>query len=107
MRLGVILLFSLYFHAINAQLNINQTANAGFIPGSEKDGPTVSLIYKDTLSIPSFTEFIVPVIMKSANEISAISLGFYYPEEYLEIKSMELADGTQGFSYSFPATLLE
>lgn len=93
-------LFLLSFYALNAQVNFTQTTNTGFIRTIEKNDSSVSLVYKDTLVIPSLTEFNMPVIMKSANEISAISLGFYYPEEYLEITGMELADGRQGFSYS-------
>jgi len=86
--------------SLNAQVSLIQPRNTGLIAGSLKDGPTVSLQYKDTLSIPSFTEFNIPVIMKEGSEISAISLGFYYPGEYLEIMGMEMPDNVQGFSYS-------
>ena len=64
--------------------------------GIKKDSATVILIYKDTLSLPSFTRFDLLVKMKTGYQISAISLGFYYPQEYLEIDSMTLADNTQG-----------
>jgi len=100
LRPTITLIFSLCFYIINAQVNTNQTTDAGFSPGLEKDGPTVSLLYKDTLSFPSFTEFNLPVRMKTGNEISAITLGFYYPQEYLEITGITLADSIQGFYYS-------
>jgi len=74
--------------------------NEVYISGSEKNDTTVSLFYKDTLSFPSFTEFNLQVKMKTGHEISAISLGFYYPQEYLGITGMELADSVQGFYYS-------
>lgn len=94
------LIFLLCFNVINAQVNNYLSTYSGNKPGSEKDGPTVSLLYSDTLSLPSFTEFTLPVIMKTGNEISAISLGFYYPEEYLEITGITLADSVQSFYYS-------
>jgi len=97
---GILPLFFLCVFSFNAQIIRAQTSIAGFGQISDKADSSVSLVYKDTLVMPSLTEFRMPVIMKSGNEISAISLGFYYPEEYLEITGMELADSTHGFSYS-------
>jgi hypothetical protein len=95
-RFGFVLLFTFNLLALNAQVNIHQANNEVNLSGSEKDGPTVSLIYNDTLSLPSYTEFDLQVRMKTGYEISAISLGFYYPREYLEIDSVILADIAQG-----------
>jgi hypothetical protein len=95
---GLILLFLLNFFSLSAQVNTNRTIDAGKVNASEKkDGPTVSLFYKDTLSFPSFAEFDLQVKMKTGYEISAISLGLYYPQEYLEITGVVLADSVQGF----------
>lgn len=90
---------------INALVDFAQTTADGFSLFYKKDGPTVSLLFKDTLTIPSFTEFSLQVKMKTGYEISAISLGFYFPEEYLEITGMELAHGTQGYYYSVTDSL--
>jgi hypothetical protein len=99
-RIGFGLIILSNFHAIKAQENIHQTNKDLYLNGSEKDGPTVSLLFKDTLSLPSLTEFDLQVKMKTGYEISAISLGFYYPQEYLEITDLILADSVQGFNYS-------
>jgi len=82
-----------------------QLTNSGIKHLSGKNDPTVSLEYSDTLIMPSLTEFSIPVKMKSGHEISAISLGFYFPEEYLQITGMELANGTHGFSYNVTDSL--
>lgn len=92
---GILLFLFLGFCTLNAQ-----KANTALKYFSGKDSTTVSLQYADTLSFNSFTEFDLPVIMKTGNEISAITLGFYYPQEYLEITGITLADSVQGFYYS-------
>jgi hypothetical protein len=97
-RPGTFALFLLCFNTLSGQVN--------FAQDGEKDAPTVSLFYHDTLSIPSFTEFSIPVIMKTGHEVSAISLGFYFPQEYLEVTGVEMADGAQGYSYSTTDSLL-
>ena len=71
----------------------------------QKADPSVSLVYKDTLTLPSFFEFELPVRISSAYNISAISLGFYFPEEYLAIDTMEMFNGTQGFFYNVTDSL--
>jgi hypothetical protein len=62
--------------------------------------PTVSLVYADTLIIPSFYSFELPVTIKSSYSISAISLGFNFPKEYLELDSIVLINGTPGAYYN-------
>ena len=96
-KINVGILWLLFFGlcTLNAQ-----NRNTGLKHFIGKDGFTVSLRYADTLSLPSFTEFNLPVIMKTGNEISAITLGFYYPQEYLEIVGIVLADSIQGFYFS-------
>lgn len=89
---GILLFFFAGYYTLNAQ---------GAYPGIEssrgKDGPSVILSYKDTLSLPSFYEFDLQVRMKTGYELSAISLGFHYPTEYLQIDSVVLAEHVQGF----------
>jgi hypothetical protein len=66
---------------------------------------SVELVYKDTLILPSDAEFNLPVKMKPAGEISAITIGFYFPQEYLEITGLELADSTTGYYYNVSDSL--
>jgi hypothetical protein len=70
-----------------------------------KAEPAVTLVYADTLTLPSFKAFDLPVRIKSAYDISAISLGFYYPGEYLVIDTMEMIHGTTGYYYNITDTL--
>jgi hypothetical protein len=100
LRTGAIILLLFCLYTLKAQVSSFPKAGISSIPGNDKDGPTVSLLFNDTLSVPSYTEFSIPVIMKTGQEISAISLGLYYPQEFLEITGMELADSAQGFNYS-------
>lgn len=79
--------------------HLSATENHGNSPFYNTEA-IVSLVFRDTLFIPSFTEFDLPVRMKTGNEVSAISLGFYFPDDYLEVTGMELANGTSGFTYS-------
>lgn len=97
---GFILLFLFNTAALIAQARINEASPVQIFDSNVKDGPTVSIIYKDTLTLPSFTEFNLSVKMKTGSEISAISLGFYYPRDFLEITGIVLADSVQGFYYS-------
>jgi len=59
--------------------------NGSFIPTSKEPGTSVSLKQEGFITIPSFSEFSLPVKIKKGNEIGAISLGLYYPEEFFEI----------------------
>ena len=67
--------------------------------------PSVSLVFKDTLTLPSLTEFSLPVRMKTGHEISAITLGLYFPQQYLEITGMQLAHVSQGYHYNIHDSL--
>jgi hypothetical protein len=92
---GILLNFFPGFCTLNAQV-----MNAGNETPGEKNRSTVILSYKDTLTLASFSEFDLRVKMKTGYQLSAISLGFYYPPEYLKIDSIVLADNVQGFYYS-------
>jgi len=54
-----------------------------------KSGSYVSLNYNGQLNVPSFTEFDLPVRISNASEIGAISLGFNYPDEWIEFIGAE------------------
>jgi len=73
--------------------------DASYAP-AKKSTSSVSLIEEGLLSIPSNTEFVLPVKMKIGMDAGAISLGFYYPEEYLEITGAELSNGNSSFSWT-------
>lgn len=73
--------------------------NASYTPAKKSTGST-GLVYEGTLIAESFTEFDFPVRLITGMEVGAISLGFYYPEEYLEVTGAQLADGASGFSWT-------
>lgn len=58
-----------------------------------KSVESLSLVYEGIQQVASFAEFDMVVKVKQNATAGAISLGFYYPEEYLEINGAELADG--------------
>jgi hypothetical protein len=100
MHLKIVPFFFLCIYTLNSQVNFAQTRNDRFIEAGIRTDPTVSIEFKDTLTLPSFTEFRMPVIMPVGHEISAISLGFYFPQEFLEIDSMEMTGVPHGYSFS-------
>ncbi len=65
----------------------------------------VSLTYRDTLILPSFVEFDLPVLMRPASRVSAIYTGFYYPDEFLEIDSVIVKKGIKGYHYGISDSL--
>jgi hypothetical protein len=73
--------------------------NASWVPPA-KTASQVGLVYEGNLQIGSDTEFELPVRLKTGMEVGAISLGFYYPEQYLEVMDARLANGTTGFSWT-------
>jgi len=74
--------------------------NASFSPESKQYQSTVSLEYEGSLVVTSFTEFEFPVKMKTGIEVGAISLGFHFPDEYLEITDAQLSNGCNTFSWT-------
>lgn len=77
----------------------NQTGRNKFTL-NEQAQPTVSLIYSDTLILLSFAEFDLPVIMKTGNEVAAITLGFYFPEKYLVVDTVVMTDAVVNYHFS-------
>ena len=73
--------------------------NATFTP-AKKSSSSVGLVYEGSLLTESFAEFDFPVRLKTGMLVGAISLGFYYPEQYLEITGAQLDNGASGFSWT-------
>jgi len=73
--------------------------NASFVP-AKKSAASVGLVHEGSLLVESFAEFDFPVKLKTAMQVGAISLGFYYPEEFLEITGAQLGNGVTGFSWT-------
>ncbi len=65
--------------------------NASYAPAKKES--SVVLVYKGIIPVTSYTEFDLPVKIKNGAQVGAISLGFYYPEEYLEINGAEFSNG--------------
>jgi hypothetical protein len=80
--------------------------NASFIPGGAKSSPGLELVYSDPLRISPFTLFDLPVSVQPGILVGAISFGLYYPEAYLEILGVEMADGNPCEFYSTANGLL-
>jgi len=73
--------------------------NASYSP-AKKSSSSLDLVYEGTLQVGSFGAYTLPVKVKTGMKAGAISLGFYYPEEYMEITGAKLANGTNDFSWS-------
>ena len=73
--------------------------NASYAPAS-KSALSSGLVLEGTLQVESNTEFEFPVRLKTGMQVGAISLGFYYPEQYLEIVGAKLANGYNDFSWT-------
>jgi hypothetical protein len=73
--------------------------DASFTPAKKSTG-SVGLVHEGSLLVESFSEFDFPVTLKTGMEVGAISLGFYFPDEHLEITGAELVNGVSGFSWS-------
>ncbi len=96
----IIIYFLICIFNLISRADFAQTANDRFVKTIRIIDPTVSIVYNDTLTLPSFTEFDLPVIMQTGHDISAISLGLYFPREYLELDTMELTNVPQGYYFS-------
>jgi hypothetical protein len=73
--------------------------NASYAP-TKKSSASVGLVNEGVLAVESLREFDFPVKLKTGMQVGAISLGFYYPEQYLEITGARLANGTSGFCWT-------
>jgi hypothetical protein len=73
---------------------------------AEPADTAVTLVYNDTLILPSFKEFDLNVKMKPACEIAAVSIGIFFPEEYLEIIDVVLKDVPHGYTWKVNDSLM-
>ena len=98
------------YHADTIFTNGNQVTNnikmacfgdcdLSYAPLKKSTG-SVGLIHEGTISVPSNSEFDFPVKMQFGMQAGAISLGFYYPEQYLEITGATLSNGNNSFTWT-------
>jgi hypothetical protein len=73
--------------------------DASYAP-TAKAAESLSLVYEGIQQVASFTEFDFLVKIKQPAQVGAISLGFYYPEEFLEINGVELANGSSNLVFN-------
>jgi hypothetical protein len=73
--------------------------NASYAP-AKKSSASMGLVHEGSLLVESFSEFDFPVKLKTGMQVGAISLGFYYPPQYLEITGARLVNGVSGFSWT-------
>ena len=66
----------------------------------KKSRGSVGLVYEGSILVESFSEFEIPVKLKTGMQVGAISLGFYYPEQYFDIIGAQLINGVTGFSWT-------
>jgi len=83
----------------NIELLCFGDVNASYTPAT-KSALSSGLVLEGTLQVESNTEFEFPVRLKAGMQVGAISLGFYYPEQYLEIVGAKLANGFSDFSWT-------
>jgi hypothetical protein len=74
--------------------------NNSYAPPANKEVSSVTLEQEGSIIVSSFTEFNLPVRLQTANDFGAISLGFYFPEEFFEITGVEPGNGITNFTTS-------
>ncbi|MEI6901373.1 MAG: dockerin type I domain-containing protein, partial [Bacteroidota bacterium] len=77
--------------------------NGSYMPTGAKSalGSDLALIWEGSVFAASNDHLILPVKVKRPLQTGAISLGFYFPEEYLEIAGVALGNGNTNITYSF------
>jgi parallel beta-helix repeat protein len=87
----------------NVTNNINMLCfgdvNASYAP-STKSTSQLAIEYEGTLIVESDGEYTMPVRLHHNMSLGAISLGFYYPEQFIEITGAALVNGNSDFSWS-------
>ncbi len=87
----------------NVTNNINMLCfgdvNASYAP-TAKSASQMAVQYEGTLVVESDGEYTMPVRLKYNMAVGAISLGFYYPEQFMEITGATLVNGNSEFSWS-------
>jgi hypothetical protein len=76
--------------------------NGSYIPSSAKSAlnSDLNLIWEGSVMAGSDQRIVLPVKVKNDIQCGAISLGFYYPEEYLELENVTLGNGNGGLVWS-------
>ncbi|HOY32301.1 MAG TPA: right-handed parallel beta-helix repeat-containing protein [Bacteroidales bacterium] len=79
--------------------------NASYEPTGAKSS-SVDLIYEGVTNISSGVEFDLPVRLKTGMSAGAVSLGFLFPDNYLEILGVTMANGSTNVYWSAQNGLL-
>ena len=76
--------------------------NGSNIPTGSKSatGNELSLIWEGSVQAGSYQQMVLPLKVKSSLQTGAISLGFYYPEEFMKIEGVTLGNGNTNVVYS-------
>jgi hypothetical protein len=76
--------------------------NGSYVPTGNKSAMSgdLGLIWEGAVQSGSYQQVVLPVKVKSALQTGAISLGFHFPEEYMEIEDVTLGNGAAGIVYS-------
>jgi hypothetical protein len=102
LKAGLILLCSMIWPP---QMKAGNQAGQMF-PSYQLADTAVTLVYKDTLILLSDMSFELPVRITPGVDLSAVTMGFYFPSQYLEITGLVLADSTIGYYYNVTDSLL-
>jgi len=73
--------------------------NSSYIPSNLKS-TSINLDYEGIITLPSFTEFNLPIIVNNNINAGALSLGFNYPDDFLEVLNVELPMGSSNLFYT-------
>ena len=70
--------------------------NGSFVPGpGAKSSSAVSLAYKPSIEVHPGQEFLLPVTVDQASDVSALSLVLKFPEEKIRIQDVRMQDGRE------------
>jgi len=73
--------------------------DASFIP-AKKSVSSLGLVIEGKVLVDSYTDFEFPVRLKTGMKVGALSLGFHFPTEYLEITGVRLASSPAEVSWN-------
>ncbi|MEZ5198459.1 MAG: T9SS type A sorting domain-containing protein [Bacteroidales bacterium] len=74
---------------------------------AKKDDGSLLMVYEGTQLIQSYTDFDLTVSIKDVIEAGAVSLGFVYPEEYIEMNGVELLNTSGNVIYTAGGGMLK
>lgn len=73
--------------------------NSSYIPNNQKS-TSINLDYDGLISVSSFTEFNLPIIVNNNLNLGALSLGFNYPDDFLEVLNIEIPMSSSNLFYT-------